>query len=85
MTEVFFWGIFPLVLGPRDARPPVLIFGVLPLFLSSRDVAPLSGPDASPEGRLRQSGGDTTVFRDDAACHNPLQRGTAFLRSTGAA
>jgi MGT family glycosyltransferase len=53
VTDVYFWGIFPLLLGPRDARPPVLTFGVLPLLVSSRDVAPLSGPDASPEGRLR--------------------------------
>jgi MGT family glycosyltransferase len=53
VTEVYFWGIFPLLLGPRDARPPVLTFGVLPLLVSSRDVAPFSGPDASPEGRLR--------------------------------
>jgi MGT family glycosyltransferase len=53
VTDVFFFGTFPLLLGPRDARPPVLTFGVLPLMVSSRDVGPLSGPDASPEGRLR--------------------------------
>ena len=53
VTEVYFWGIFPLLLGPRDARPPVLTFGVLPLLVSSRDAAPFSGPEASPEGRLR--------------------------------
>jgi hypothetical protein len=48
-TDVYFWGVFPLLLGPRDTRPPVLTFGVLPLILSSRDVSPFSGPDASPE------------------------------------
>jgi MGT family glycosyltransferase len=53
VTEVYFWGIFPLLLGPRDARPPVVTLGVLPLLVSGRDVAPFSGPDASPEGRLR--------------------------------
>jgi MGT family glycosyltransferase len=53
VTDVYFWGIFPLLLGPRDARPPVLTFGVLPLLVSSRDVAPFSGPDTSPAGRLR--------------------------------
>jgi MGT family glycosyltransferase len=53
VTDVYFWGVFPMLLGPRDARPPVLTFGVLPLILSSCDAAPLSGPDASPEGRLR--------------------------------
>jgi MGT family glycosyltransferase len=53
VTDVYFWGVFPLLLGPREDRPPVLTFGVLPLLVSSRDVAPFSGPDASPEGRLR--------------------------------
>jgi hypothetical protein len=53
VTEVYFWGVFPMLLGPRDARPPVLTFGVLPLILSGRDVSPLSGPDTSLEGRLR--------------------------------
>jgi len=51
-TEVYFWGVFPLLLGPRDARPPVLTFGVLPLILSSRDLSPFSGPNTSPEGLL---------------------------------
>ena len=49
VTEVYFLGVFPLLLGPRDARPPILTFGVLPLILSSRDVSPFSGP-----GRVRK-------------------------------
>jgi MGT family glycosyltransferase len=53
LTDVYFWGVFPMLLGPRDARPPVLTFGVLPLILSSRDVAPFSGPDTSPQAMLR--------------------------------
>jgi MGT family glycosyltransferase len=53
VTEVYFWGVFPMLLGPRDARPPVLTFGVLPMVLSSRDVSPFSGPDTSPEGLIR--------------------------------
>jgi hypothetical protein len=53
VTDVYFWGVFPLLLGPKDARPPVLTFGVLPLMLSSRDVSPFSGPDTSPDGLLR--------------------------------
>ena len=53
VTEVYFLGVFPLLLGPRDARPPILTFGVLPLTLSSRDVSPFSGPDTSPQGLFR--------------------------------
>src|SRR6202000_1974250 len=43
VTEVFFWGAFPLLLGPRDARPPILTIGVLPLFVNSCDVGVFSG------------------------------------------
>jgi MGT family glycosyltransferase len=53
VTDVYFWGVFPLLLGPKEARPPILTIGVLPLIISSIDVGPFSGPDASPEGRIR--------------------------------
>ncbi len=53
VTDNYFLGALPLLLGPRDARPPVLTFGVLPLLVSSRDVAPFSGSDTTPEGQLR--------------------------------
>src|SRR5215469_3576610 len=53
VTDIFFWGVLPMLLKPGIVRPPVLTFGVLPLLLSSRDAAPFSGPDTSPEGRLR--------------------------------
>ncbi|HEY4045225.1 MAG TPA: glycosyltransferase [Acidobacteriaceae bacterium] len=53
LTDIYFWGVFPLLLGARDARPPVVTFGVLPLIVSSRDVGPFSGPDTSPNGLLR--------------------------------
>lgn len=53
MTDVYFWGVFPMLLGPKEARPPILTIGVLPLIVSSIDVSPFSGPDASPEGQAR--------------------------------
>jgi MGT family glycosyltransferase len=81
VTDVFFWGAFPLLLGPRDARPPVLTFGVLPLLLSSCDVAPLSGPDASPEGRLRNQAETEQFF---AMMTPATTRFSEVLRSCGA-
>ncbi len=53
VTDVYFMGVFPMLLGPRESRPPILTIGVLPLVVSSFDVGPFSGPDASPEGRER--------------------------------
>jgi MGT family glycosyltransferase len=53
LVDTFFWGVFPMLLGPREARPPIIGCGVLPMILSSRDVSPFSGPDRSPEGQLR--------------------------------
>ncbi|ADV84371.1 glycosyltransferase [Terriglobus saanensis] len=53
VTEVWFWGCFPMLLGPREARPPVISLGVIPLIVSSRDVSPFSGPGTGPEGLLR--------------------------------
>lgn len=52
-TDVWFWGVFPMLLGPREARPPVVTFGVLPLLLSSRDVSPFTGPATGPDALLR--------------------------------
>ncbi len=63
VTEVYFFGIIPTLMQARDARPPVVTFGVLPMFLSSRDVAPFSGPDSSPEGRLRNQQ-ETQMFHE---------------------
>lgn len=53
VVDVFFWGTFPMLLGPKEARPPVITCGVLPMILTSRDTSPFSLPDASPAGRLR--------------------------------
>ena len=35
MTDVGFIGTFPLLLGSRNARPPIVSCGVLPMFLGS--------------------------------------------------
>jgi MGT family glycosyltransferase len=53
LTDVTFLGTFPMLLGPRETRPPIISCGVLPLLLSSIDTSPYSPPDSSPEGRKR--------------------------------
>jgi MGT family glycosyltransferase len=80
VTDVYFWGIFPMLLGPRDARPPVLTFGVFPLILSSCDTSPYSAPDASPEGRLRNQAETQQFF---AMMQPATTRFNEVLRSCG--
>jgi hypothetical protein len=46
LTDLGFMGTFPLLLGPRDARPPIVSCGVLPMFLSSVDASPFIAPDS---------------------------------------
>ena len=77
VTEVYFWGVFPLLLGPRDARPPILTFGVLPLILSSRDVSPFSGPTI----RVRKDCFATSRRRRSfTRCTKPFKRGSGVRR-----
>lgn len=56
LVDNMFAGAVPLLLGPRESRPPILAVGVTPLAQSSRDVAPMGTglpPSSSPLGRLR--------------------------------
>ena len=40
IADFGFFGVLPLLLGDRRARPPVLLYTPTPLMLSSRDTAP---------------------------------------------
>lgn len=56
ITDAFFLGTLPLLLGTSAQRPPILSYCTTPLFLSSKDTAP-GGPGITPMpgpiGRLR--------------------------------
>jgi MGT family glycosyltransferase len=52
-TDVTFMGTFPLLLGPREARPPIISCGITPMLLSSIDTSPFSFPDSGPARRAR--------------------------------
>jgi len=58
LVDTTFMGVFPLLLGPREARPYVLGCGVLPMMLSSIDIGNFMVPDSSPEGRKRNEKGN---------------------------
>lgn len=48
ITDTGFFGAFPLLLGPKEKRPPVLCCGVNPLMLRSADDE-IPSPTATPE------------------------------------
>jgi MGT family glycosyltransferase len=52
MTSSMYLGCFPMLLGPKETRPPVIGCGVTPLILRSIDCG-LTSHDATPEGRKR--------------------------------
>jgi MGT family glycosyltransferase len=52
MTSSMYLGCFPMLLGPRERRPPVIGCGVTPLILRSIDCG-LTSHDATTEGRKR--------------------------------
>jgi MGT family glycosyltransferase len=52
LTSSMYLGCFPMLLGPRENRPPVIGCGVTPLILRSIDCG-LTSHDATPEGRER--------------------------------
>ena len=53
VAGTMFFGVLPMLLGPRSKRPPVVGLGVNPLMLSSRDCALTSPPEKSAEGKRR--------------------------------
>ncbi|ADV81938.1 glycosyltransferase [Terriglobus saanensis] len=52
LTDIGFFGSFPMILGAK-ARPPVVSCGILPYLMSRPEVSPFTGPDSTPEGLLR--------------------------------
>jgi MGT family glycosyltransferase len=53
LLDVPYLGAFPLLLGPKNNRPPIIGCGVIPLVMTSADFGPFSQPDKTPEGLLK--------------------------------
>jgi MGT family glycosyltransferase len=53
LIDTMLFGAFPMLLGPKHKRPPVIGCGVNPVMLSSRDCGLISPPDDSAGGKLR--------------------------------
>jgi MGT family glycosyltransferase len=51
VVDTAFFGIYPMLLGPKDERPPVICCGVNPMFLSSDDCGYCLPPADAPEGK----------------------------------
>ena len=50
LVDLPYLGTFPLLLGPKNNRPPIVGCGVVPMVMTSTDFAPFSQPDTTPEG-----------------------------------
>jgi MGT family glycosyltransferase len=58
IIDAMLCGAFPLLLGPRDKRVPIVSIGISPLAVSSVDTAPFGTalpPPSSPEDRIRNA------------------------------
>jgi MGT family glycosyltransferase len=53
LVDVPYLGTLPLLLGPKNNRPPIVGCGVVPLLMTSADFGLFSQPDTTPEGLLR--------------------------------
>jgi MGT family glycosyltransferase len=51
LVDTFFLGSFPMLMGPKQKRPPVIGCGVNPMILSSRDCGLLLPPADTSDGR----------------------------------
>src|SRR5215469_8731673 len=51
MTDFIFFGVFPLLLGPRTDRPPIISVSVSPIMLSSVDASPFGAAETIEEKR----------------------------------
>jgi len=49
MTDFIFFGVFPLLLGPRTDRPPIISVSVSPILLSSVDASPFGAAKTNEE------------------------------------
>jgi MGT family glycosyltransferase len=51
LVDSMFFGLFPMLLGSRQRRPPVIGCGVNPIMISSRNCGIFLPPANTPEGR----------------------------------
>ena len=62
LTDFVFFGVFPLLLGSEEDRPPIISVSVSPMVLSSVDASPF-GAAITPEEKER-SREETAHFQD---------------------
>ncbi len=80
LVDTFFMGIFPMLLGPRENRPPVIGCGVNPMILSSADCGMVVPPATTPEEK-QQIVTENQVIQEK---FQPVdERINAIMRSSG--
>ena len=78
LVDTMLLGSFPMLLGPRRKRPPVIGCGVNPMMLSSQDCGIFASPATTPEGRqqiLQENQTIQTTYRPVHDLINSIIRG----------
>jgi MGT family glycosyltransferase len=55
LVDLLFLGSFPLLLKPKESRPPVISCGIIVYWLRTPETSPFTGPDSTPEGLIRNA------------------------------
>jgi MGT family glycosyltransferase len=80
LVDTMFFGVFPMLMGPKHNRPPVIGCGVNPLLLSSRDCGLFLPPAETADGQLQILEENHTVTRT----YQPIgDRIDALMRAYG--
>jgi MGT family glycosyltransferase len=82
VIDTFFFGIFPMLLGPRAKRPPIIGCGVNPVVLSSADCGLVTPPASTPEEK-QQIAAENQSFRETFLPAGELM--DSMIRSYGSA
>ncbi|HTF64179.1 MAG TPA: glycosyltransferase [Edaphobacter sp.] len=55
LVDLLFLGSFPLLMKPKESRPPVISCGIIVYWLRTPETSPFTGPDSTPEGLIRNA------------------------------
>jgi MGT family glycosyltransferase len=55
LLDLLFLGSFPLLLRPKQSRPPIVSCGIIVYWLRTPETSPFTGPDSTPEGLIRNA------------------------------
>lgn len=80
LSDTFFLGTFPYLLGPKESRPPIVSCGVFTMMMQTDETSFFGGVDRTPEGRKRNKEQNLQHIKDMTPGNDHLN---AVLKSCG--